>query len=879
MTKRNWLATLCALVAVAALAPAAAHADFGIQSLTTTVTSAQAGGHPDSITDVQFKLTPDGQDVDGRMKDLVVTLPPGFLGSPLAAPECPMAVFEANFGRCAPGSQVGVLTLDFMSSPGSVFPQELPVYRVTAQPGHAATFAALALIPTVTINADIGPDGGYRLTTTISDASLGIPLAGSRLVFWGVPADPSHDAQRTDVTGTTGVPAGVNPKPFMIYPSDCTVSSLTTTAKADSWEDPGNFQTTTAEMTLDPSVDPSTPPAVPTGCDKLSIAPWLRVTPTDAQADSPSGYQVEVHVPQNDDAGGLATPPLKRIVVTLPSGVSLSPGQADGLSACTDAELGASSNAPAACPDAAKIGSVEIDTPLQADPLRGSVYLGSPQAGNPYRLFIVASGPGTLIKLVGRANADPGTGQLTTVFDDNPQLPFSSLTLRFFGGSRAALANPLGCGTMGATSQLDSWSGATASPGASFDIVGCGSPLPFAPGLVAGTTDNHAGSSGSFTLQVSRPDRQQNLATVDADLPPGLTADVASVPFCPDAQAAAGTCPDSSQVGTVNVASGAGGQPFWLRGKAFLTGPYKGAPFGFAMVVPAQAGPFDLGTVVVRAAVSVDPGDAHLHVVTDPLPQILQGIPLRLRAVAVTIDRPDFMLNPSSCDRLAVRALIGSVQGASAHLSTPFQVRGCSGLRFAPHLFAKFTGGRGSARRGGHPGLSLRLTQAAGQADSRLISVMLPPSIALNSARGSALCPRDQWTAGNCPASSRVGSAKAVTRILAKPLSGPVYLVAPAGAGLPTLGVVLAGQVRITLEGHTAFSHSRLRTTFPAVPDVPVSSFALTLSGGANGLLTPTSDLCSRRQTASARTVGQNGARHSSRLHVVTTCSKQRKKR
>jgi len=864
--RRFLLGALCVGAALAALAPVA-HADtpFGFASLQTTVSSDQAGGHPDLTTIVHFNSEPNFAALDGRDKDLVVTLPAGFLGNPNAVPECPVSELLTSGGVCDPASQVGLLTLFFLTEPGSPpSPTVLPVYRIAAQPGHAASFASVALIPTVLINADIGPDGGYRLTTTIHDASDAIPLEGSELDFWGVPADPVHDPDRFGPGFVQGASAGTPPKPFMIYPSDCSSGSLVTTAKADSWENPGVFQTTTTSLPQ------------PTGCDNLSMSPTLQVAPETTQTDSPSGYEVDLNVPQNDEPFGLATPPLREVSVTLPRGVSLSPAVADGLAFCTDAELSPTTNDPAACPDASKIGSVEIDTPLQTDPLHGSIYLGQPQPNALFRLFVVATGPGTLLKLQGVV--DPSGGQLKTTFEDNPQLPFSALKLRFFGGSRAALANPQSCGTMTATSELTSWSGgAPSTPSSSFDIVGCGTPTPFAPDLVAGMTDNHARGSGALTLQVSRADGQRNLSTISADLPPGLLADVASVPLCADTQASFGTCSDASQVGTANVAAGAGGHPLWLGGKVYLTGPYNGAPFGLSIVVPAVAGPLNLGTVVVRAAVGVDPTDAHLRVVSDPLPQSLLGIPLRLRRVAVNIDRPGFMLNPSSCAPLSVGGAIGSTDGAIAHVASPFQLTGCRALPFAPALSAALTGGRSQTRRGGHPGLSLTLTQRPGQASARLISVTLPRAIALDSSGVSSICSHAQWVAGSCPAGSRLGSAKASTPILSKPLAGPVYLVAPARPGLPTLGVLLSGQLRIALEGDVALVHNRLRTTFPAVPDVPLKSFNLTFRGGKSGILAPRSNLCAQRQTASVRMVGRNGVTRLPSLRIGTSCGKSRR--
>lgn len=853
-SRRSWLGVLCAAAALAAFAPAA-HADFGIETFTTTVTSNQAGGHPDLSTVVNYRLLGDGTP-DGRNKDLTVDLPPGFLGNPQAVPTCPMSVLLTT-SRCNPDSQVGVLTLIFAFGGGS-FPFPVPVYHVDTQPGHAASFAAIALIPTVMINADIGPGHGYRLSTSLRDASEAIPLAGSQLDFWGVPADPSHDADR-------GGPADSPRKPFMIYPTNCSAGSLTATADATSWEHPGAH-----------SVATTTLPA-PTGCDQLSISPSLNVTPGTSQADSPSSYMISVHVPQSDDPDAPATPPLRRVKVTLPEGVALSPAGADGLAGCTDGQFAPSSDAAAACPDASKIGTVEIASPLQATPLKGSIYLGAPTASNPFRIFLTATGPGTLIKLIGNATPDANTGRLTTVFDDNPQLPFSDLTLTFFDGPRASLANPQTCGTVTATSELAAWSGQTATPNSSFTITGCGSPIPFAPDFVAGMTDSHAGGTGAFTLQIGRNDGNQNLSSVKVDLPPGLLAKVGSVPLCSDADANAGTCPDASQVGTVNVAAGSGGLPLWLGGKAYLTGPYKGAPFGLAVVVPAIAGPFNLGTVAVRQALNIDAEDAHVSVASDSFPTILSGIPLRLRRVAVTLDRPGFMLNPTNCDPLKIAGVVTSTGGAQAAVSTPFQVGGCAALGFSPKLALKLTGKRQTARRK-HPGLVATLTPKAGQANLKSVSVKLPSSLTLDLANAGTLCEPADAARRACPRKSAIGSAKLKTPLLGQTLSGPAYFVKGTGGGLPKLLVALSGPIAINLHADSAVQGSRLVTTFKDIPDAPVTSFALTINGGSRGIFVNSRNLCSKKNVAAVTNRAQNGKRQVANVRMSVTCPKKKKR-
>ena len=850
--QRPWLGLVCALVALAALAPAA-RADFGIESLTTTVSDTQAGGHPDFSTLVTFKLLGDNSP-DGRIKDLTVSTPPGLLGNPQAVPTCPMALLMST-NSCPPDTRVGTTTLTFDFG-GNMSPFPLPMYHVTTQPGHAASFATIALIPTVLVNADIGPAGGYRLTTSLRDASEAIPLAASEVVFWGVPADPSHDADR-------GGPADSPRRPFMIYSTDCSGGALTASADATSWEHPTVHSTATSSL-----------PA-PTGCDALSISPSLSVAPGTSQADSPSSYTVNVHVPQNDDPDSPATPPLRRVQVTLPDGVALSPPVGDGVAGCTDDQLGPTSDAPAACPDASKIGTVSIATPLQASPLQGSLYLGAPTAGNPFRIFLVASGPGTLIKLIGSVVPDLGTGRLTTVFDGNPQLPFSDLTLSFFDGPRAALANPQGCGALIATSAITAWSGQSASPSSGFGITGCASPQPFAPDFSAGMTNSQAGGTGAFTLQFGRNDGNQNLSSLNVNLPPGLLAHVGSVPLCSDSDANAGTCPDTSQVGTAKVAAGSGGLPLWLGGKAYLTGPYKGAPFGLAVVVPAVAGPFNLGTVVVRQAFNIDPNDAHVSVASDAFPTIISGVPLRLRRVSVTLDRDGFMLNPTNCDPLSVAGVITSTAGTQAAVSAPFGVGGCAGLGFAPKLALTFTGSKETARRR-HPGLTATLTPRAGDANMKETSVRLPSSVGLDLKNATNLCDPDVAERRACPQNTVVGTAKVTTPLVSGPLSGPAYFVKGAAGGLPKLFVALSGPININLHADSAVQRGSLVTTFKDIPDAPISSFVLHINGGSKGILVNSRNLCSKKNVSTITERGHNGKSRSFNARVGVTCKKRK---
>jgi hypothetical protein len=891
MKTRIKLGTLTAsLLAAACLGhAAAAHADFGITSFDGNVVqqngdpATQAGSHPYSATtDIEFNTTLDSNNQtipDGTFKDVQVDLPPGLVGDPSATPKCPMATFMSlSSGACPDESAVGVSVLH-TSIFGDLF---AAVYNLETPPGVPARFGFRVLTATVLLDASVRTGSDYGLTINIRNSSQGLPVTGTVLTFWGVPADSSHDGERGQCEQLFGGPSGslcpsqAPHRAFLTNPTLCN-GPLTTTVRASSWQNPSTFDSASFV-----SHDNSDQPIGPDGCDKLSFNPTVDVQAVPNVFDSPSAVTVDLRIPQNDDPNGLASAQLKRAVVTLPAGVSLNPAAADGLAACSPAQIALNDASDPTCPDASRIGTVQVNTPLLPDPMTGTIYLAK-QNDNPFSsplaMYVVAQGHGVTLKLPGKVGTDPNTGQLTATFDNNPQLPFSELKLSFDGGPRAPLAMPDSCGTKTVTSTLDSYAGDSASPTGSFDVTGCPGALPFAPSFAAGSTNPSAGAGTGFTLQVGRADGQQHLRSLSVSLPPGLLANVGSVPLCGDAQAAAGTCSDASQVGTSTVAAGAGAHPFYLSGKAFLTGAYKGAPFGLSIVVPAVAGPLNLGTVVVRAAIAVDPHDAHLTITSDDLPQILQGIPLRLRSIEVDVNRPGFMFNPTNCSPMAVTGAINSVEGASVPGSSRFQVGDCGTLAFKPTIGTTLTGGRANTRSGQHPGLNVVVKSPKGQANLRSVALTLPRTLTLNLSTAAA-CTRAQLDSNSCPAASRYGTARAVTPALPAPLTGPVYLVTPPGGGLPGLVVQLSGSgVHIELDAQSAIIHKRLRNTFTSIPDVPISEFDLSLSSGNGALLTPNSGLCSAAQHSSLNMTSQNGRRVTRSVTLSTPCAKSRKTR
>ena len=843
-------------------------APFGPQGFVVSTSNNQAGAHPDLTTSFSFStvLTQGNVEPNQSVKDIEVDLPAGLIGDPHAAATCTNAELES--GGCPTSSQVGTVSLVAALFGPTPSPLTFPVYNVTPAPGQPATFAFAVLFPIAQLATSVRTGSDYGLTTTIGDVNQAAVVFGSTLTLWGIPAD--HNG------------SGAPRQAFLRNPTTCG-GPLTTTLRVDSWQNPGTFVSATA-----------TTPAV-IGCGEVGFDPSITVRPDTSAADSPSGIDVDVSVPQNSNPDGVAESDLQNASVTLPQGFSISPSSADGLHACSPAQIALGSAAQASCPSSSTIGTAEIDSPLLSDPLKGSIYLAQ-QGQNPFNsllaIYVVAQADGVLLKLPGRIDLNPTTGQVTTTFDNDPQLPFTDFKLDFFGGPRAVIASPTACGTYSATSQITGWNGATASPSGGSFTIDSGCVNGFAPTFTAGVTNVQAGAYTPFVLSFSRGDTDQGLSGLSVTLPPGLLARPAGVPLCSDADANAGTCPSDSQVGTVRIASGAGSDPFFLPGIVYLTGPYKGGPYGLAVVTPAVAGPLNLGTVVVRQSIQINPTNAQVTVVSDPLPSILDGIPLRLRRVDVTLDRPGFMINPTSCNATLLTATLTSTGGLSAPVSSRFQVGDCAGLGFGPKLKLGLTG-KHQTRSGSHPTLTATLTTRSGQANLRTAKVTLPLSLALDPKNSQHLCSYAvaqavHGGAVGCPASSIVGSATAVTPLLSGPLSGPVYLVQGIRIShgqqirtLPSLLIPLRGQLALDLRATTSVnSASKLVTTFASIPDAPVSKFTLTISGGRRGLLVITGrsrNICSAPQVATATLGAQSGKSVALTTKLSKPCGKAKK--
>lgn len=920
-----------------------------------TPTSA-AGSHPHQLT-VDFAFPTQNQVRDALPevsiiappRDILFDLPPGLLGNPTAAPVlCTEAQFEAT-ESCPKESQVGVISL--ITQVSGVGPDESPLYAMVPPPGAPAelAFDGANVGLFVHLIASLRSDGDYGITTTTPDilAILGHPVIGARVQIWGDASSSAHNDMRN---GCAFHGEGANPPcndplpsqriPFLTLPGSCSGTPSVFGVHADSWEQPGLFKSASYA-----SADAEGNPVSASGCNAIEYQPTISAQPTTNLADSPSGLEFHLHQPQEpphdeplSPLSGSATAELKDARVTLPAGLVANPAQADGLGTCSQAQIGYLgeshySKQPQSCPDAARLGTLQVTSPLLAqrddeqklvldpetgvpllEPLHGSVYLAQPfqnQFGSLLAIYLAIEDAqtGIVAKLAGKVEPDPNTGQLTAVFEDNPQLPIEDLELSLFKGSRAPLVTPPVCGSHTTVSTLTPWTspeGADAHPESSFQTTaapgGGACPAsegaqPNSPSFSAGTLSAQAGAYAPFVLRISREDGSQRLTGIDTTLAPGLSGKLAGIAECSEAAIAQAqsrrgpeegrterespSCPASSEVGIVNVGAGAGPTPFYTQGHAYLAGPYKGAQLSLAVITPAVAGPFDLGTVVVRIALYVNPVSAQIHAVSDPLPQILEGIPLDIRSVALKMDRPDFTINPTNCEPLAITGTAISTLGLPAALSQRFQVGGCSALGFKPNLKLSFKGG---TKRTKHPALKSTLTYPQGGPFANIARavVTLPHSEIIDQAHIGNPCTRPQFAAEACPKISVLGRARAWSPLLEKPLEGNVYFRANGGERkLPDIVADLRGQIHVELIGavDTASpkTNARIRTTFFQVPDAPVSRFELELKGGKEGLLINSQGLCRSAQKALVELTGQNGKTYDTTPTVTNKCPKRKK--
>ncbi len=909
----------------------------GLASLLTNADGSpatQAGAHPDQLTlDIGFPVEqPLGGGSSlfgnaGHPRDIVTELPRGLIANPRATELCTEAELLSGSGSdpgCPESSQVGLVTV--VTVVAGPQPSISPMYSMVPPPGSPGTFAFNATNAGIYVHLQGGvrSDGDYGLTALSSDtlARSGNPIIDVQAQLWGDPTGSSHDQIRGGCRGIPALaPCQVEKRDtaFLTMPSQCT-GPIAFGAKARSWEESEEGVTGLPHSAQAQSTDTEGNPVGVSGCSLEDFKPTISAKPTTNLADSPSGLDFTLHQPQDQELGHIAPANLKDATVALPKGLVVNPSQAGGLEACSSSQIGLTTpigqkpvhftKAPDNCPAAAKIGSLEVTTPLLDHPLPGAIYIAKP-FDNPFNsllaIYLSIDDPqsGTIAKLAGEVIPDPVTGQLINRFTENPELPLEDVKLHLFPGSRAALTTPQACATHTTTTDLVPWStpeGADAHPSDSFATIaspnggGCPSSeggAPNNPAFTAGTVLPQAGAYTPFVLKLSRNDGTQRLKGIEATLPPGLAAKFAGVATCSDAQIAQAisrekpnqgalekqspSCPASSAVGTVDVAAGSGPTPFHTEGTAYLAGPYKGAPLSMAIITPAVAGPFDLGAVVVRTALYVDSVTAQGKAVSDPLPQIIDGIPLDVRSVEVKLDRNQFTLNPTSCEPAKIAATATSAFGGATALSNPFQVGGCKGLDFEPKLSLRLKGG---TKRTSHPRLIAILRSSGEEANLAKAQVKLPPSAFLDQAHIKTICTRVQFAADACPAGSIYGKASVKTPLFEDPLNGNVYLRS-SNHNLPDLVLDLRGPasqpIKIEVTGKTDSVKGALRNTFEAVPDAPFETARVELFGGKRGLVVNSRNLCAHNYRADVKLDGQNGKTYDTKPLVKTDCKKKHK--
>ncbi len=860
----------------------------------------QAGSHPYAFT-FSFDLNAGSTGKpEGEARGITVNLPPGLIGNATAVTRCTREQFDDE--RCPAGSQIGVAPVGLGPGVRPVSPL-FPVYNIVPPPGHPAEFGFEIYNNQVFLDASVRSDGDYGITERVPV----IPqdkVVNSAVTIWGVPGDPSHDAQRTCLVkelNVVGCSSPERPVPFLTLPTSCTGPERINAVSGE-WFESG---VTSEESFL--SHNQLGEATGLTGCEHLSFGPRISVSPDTSDADTPAGLTVELKVPQEglEAVGGIAMSNIKDTTVALPEGVVINPGQATGLQACQTAESAVGTLEAPSCPNASRVGTDEIETPLVSGGLKGDVYVLQSNPPN-LKLLVAASGAGVNIKLVGTVHLNETTGQLTTTFTETPELPFTTFRLSFSGGAQAALATPLRCGSYTTTSDFTPWSTPfvpdvfpssefviTHGPGAN---ACAGGSVPFNPQLIAGSTTDQAGGFTDFSMLLTREDGQQRIGSLQFKTPEGLLGMISKIPLCPEAQANAGTCSSASQIGHTVVEAGPGPYPLVVPepGQApapiYLTGGYKGAPYGLSIVVPLHVGPFTLQTQVVRARIEVDPLTTQLTITTDPLPTIIDGIPADLRAINAVIDKPGFMFNPTGCEPQSFSGTAYGMEGSTAPISSHFQMGSCRALTFKPD-FKVSTSGKTSRKDGAsldakilYPTGELGANQASSQSNVKMVKVDLPKQLPSRLTTLQKACPSQTFEANpaSCPADSRVGEATAITPVLPVQLTGPAYFVSYGGAKFPELVIVLQGYgVTVFLHGETFISKAGITSsTFRQVPDVPITSFELQLPEGPYSALAANGNLCTKKLKMPTAFTGQNGAViHETTPMSVTGCAKHKTKK
>jgi hypothetical protein len=894
--------------------------------------SSQAGAHPFQFTTtLQFnsgKFQP-GYDELGRpnrLKSSVeqpaqprnfrFTLPAGLIGNTRTVPQCPLAEFNDGSriltNQCSDETAVGVAATTIVEKSVVGFTRlAVPLFNLVPDAGEPARLGLTAGGASVVIDTEVDPENEYRIIGVVRNATQLAQILSSTVTIWGTPGDPAHDGQRGwfcgyhlgEALGDCDNPPGANEDAFLRLPVNCSAPSVTGT-KVEPWNVP--LKSVVASEVF------STPPLE--GCAAVPFEPSISAAPTSQQAGGPSGLDVELKMPNKGllKKDAISEGQAKKVEVTLPEGVTINPSQAEGLAACSSEQFRAetaSSPAGAGCPEAAKVGSVQVKTPILEEEVKGSVYVATPY-DNPFgslvALYIVAKAPerGIIVKQAGKVELNPQTGQLVSTFDNLPQVPVESFNLHFNEGNRAPLVMPEKCGTYNMVTKFTPWSAEDPNNPTPAEVVtktspftidqGCPSgPPAFNPSFVAGTSNNSAGKYSPFNIRLTRQDNEQEFSRFSVKLPKGVIGKLSGIPFCPDAAIAAATartglnggqeeltnpsCPAASQIGRTLVGAGVGPELTYVPGRVYLAGPYKGAKLSIVTITAGKAGPFDLGTVVIRQALRINPETAEVTSdgsSSDPIPHILKGVVVHARDIRVYVDKEQFVLNPTNCERMTAAATVQSIAGQSANVSSPFQAADCASLGLKPKLSIQLMGG---TKRTATPRLKAVLTARKGDANIGRAQVTLPKSEFLEQAHIRTVCTRVQFNAGGgngeqCPKGSVYGKAKATSPLLDETLSGPVYLRSSEHE-LPDLVAALhSPKVDINLLGRIDSVGGGIRTTFEGVPDAPVTKFTLEMQGGKKGLIVNSTNICKGKHHAKANLKGQNGRRYEFSPVVKAQC-------
>jgi hypothetical protein len=897
------LALLALTVAFAAMSSPASAAtkeeiedQLGFIQFEMEPSDTQAGGHPDLNIVTEWKsgglFSGSGGDVTlPTLRRLKVHTPTGFIGDPHVTPKCTLTEFSS--AACPVDSQIGTVSIPNFGIFGIFF----PLYNMETNPDQAGLlgFTTPLIAAPVFLELTSRTDGDYGLDT-VSTPQIKLGINSLETNLWGVPSDPKHNKHRftTPLQGLAtcfdfqnGCPPGegsktfaksnIPEKPFLQNPTTCGVELI---GRAD------------VEYYEGYEVSGETAYPATTGCQQLSFSPSMLAKPTTDRSDTASGLDLTIKVPQSQSGETPASSELRTSLITLPDGFTINPNAADGKVACPDVAARIGTLFEAVCPQNSKIATLTLDVAALPGPLPGAIYLAEPKPGEPYRVVLAADGFATHVKLLGSVRPSAQTGQLTLAFEDLPQAPLQEFDVHVFGSERGLFASPPKCGHTPVKAEFVPWDHELLNSHSTgfMDFMGgpngsgCpGGTRPFAPSTRSGVANNTAGAHSPFSVTVTRNDGDQNLSGLNVSTAPGFAATLKGVSYCPEsaidtlrsagysgrAELIAPACPAASQIGTATTGVGAGSHPLYTPGRVYLAGPYKGAPLSLLVVVPAVSGPYDLGNVVVRAAIFVDPVTAQVKTVSDSIPQILEGVPLRLRSLLVNLDRPDFALNPTNCDPLSTDSVSFGSEGGSFNESGNFQAANCANLSFRPKLGMRL---RGSTKRRGHPALRAVLRTTPGEANISRVAVTMPKNELLDNSHIGTICTRVQFAANACPAASVYGTATAITPLLDHPLKGNVYLRASKHK-LPDLVADLHGQFDIELAGRIdSVKGAGLRARFEDVPDAPVSEFVLELAGGDRGLLINSRNICKADRRAEQKLVGQNGARITRKAKLQAAC-------